>query len=481
MYKSRFHIAAMDCPSEEHLIRTVLASTTSILRLEFDVPARGLVVWHEGDSAPVVAKLDTLDLGARLVTSEEVGRDAVPETEERDQTSVLRLLLAINATMFVVEVVAGWLGESAGLLSDSLDMLADAIVYGIALWAVGKASSAQASAARVSGWFQLMLAVFVLAEVARRAIQGSVPEPPIMLGTAALALVANVVCLMALSRHRTGGVHMQASWIFSANDVIANLGVILAGVLVMLTSSRIPDLVIGAIIGLVVLRGAIRILRLARVSDQSDNQQEGSMSEANAWDRLAGKYDKTVKHFDRSYPRIREMARADLGGRTHVLEVAAGTGQFTFELADAAGRLTATDVSPEMVERLAAKLAERNLDNVTTAVMSAYDLDVQDGALDGIFCANALHVMETPNQALAEFRRALRPGGRLVIPTFCHGIDRRRRFLSWFLSRVSPFVAHTKFTPDSLKEMVAAAGFEASEPTLLPGKFPIAYLAADRP
>jgi Co/Zn/Cd efflux system component len=83
-----------------------------------------------------------------------------------------------------------------------------------------------------------------------------------MLAVAALALAVNVICMLALARHREGGAHMQASWIFTANDVIANAGVIAAGALVGVTSSAIPDLVIGAIIGLIVIRGALRILRL---------------------------------------------------------------------------------------------------------------------------------------------------------------------------------------------------------------------------
>ena len=213
----------------------------------------------------------------------------------------------------------------------------------------------------------------------------------------------------------------------------------------------------------------------------TDNTEiTNSSGEAQTWDRLAGRYDKNVKLFDRSYPRVREMLRADLEGRDHVLEVAAGTGQFTFELAETAKRLTATDVSAEMVQRLQAKLAEGGVDNVTVAVRSAYELEVDDGSLDGIFCANALHVMETPERALREFHRALRPGGRLVIPTFCHGIDWRRRFLSWFLSLVSPFVAHTKFSLASLRALVVEAGFEVGEPVVLPGKFPLAYLVAER-
>lgn len=204
------------------------------------------------------------------------------------------------------------------------------------------------------------------------------------------------------------------------------------------------------------------------------------MSEARTWDRLAGNYDKNVSRFDRSYPRVRELLRADLAGYGRILEVASGTGQFTFDLASVATHLTATDVSPEMVRQLSERVAAHGSTNVTTQVMSSYELDFADGSLDAIFCANALHVMETPERALAEFHRVLRPGGRLIVPTFCHGIDRWRRLLSWFLSLVSPFVAHTKFTPETLIASVAHAGFDVAEPVLLPGKFPIAYLVANR-
>jgi ubiquinone/menaquinone biosynthesis C-methylase UbiE len=203
------------------------------------------------------------------------------------------------------------------------------------------------------------------------------------------------------------------------------------------------------------------------------------MREAETWDRLSARYDRVVGLFDRSYPRVRELLRSDLAGREHVLEVAAGTGQFTFDLAQIAERVTATDVSPEMVKRLEAKLRGQGVENVETAVMSAYELEVPDQSLDGIFCANALHVMESPLKALVEFKRALRRGGRLVVPTFCHGVDWRRRVLSALLSVVSPFVAHTKFSPDSLRELVASAGFEPAEPVVLPGRFPMTYLVAD--
>jgi Co/Zn/Cd efflux system component len=181
---------------------------------------------------------------------------------DRLERRTLLILLGINAAMFIGEQAAGWLVSSAGLLADSLDMLADASIYGIAVYAVGTSSILKRRAAHLSGWLQLALALVMLAEVARRFVWGSEPEPSYMMAVAFIALAANVTCLALISRHREGGVHMRASWIFSTNDVIANVGVIGAGMLVAWTGSRLPDLAIGAIVAFIVAAGALRILRL---------------------------------------------------------------------------------------------------------------------------------------------------------------------------------------------------------------------------
>jgi Co/Zn/Cd efflux system component len=190
--------------------------------------------------------------------------DCSVEIEAKEQSRVLWILLTINAAMFIVEIVTGIIAESTGLIADSLDMLADATVYAIGIYAVGRAASVKISAASISGGFQIVLALGVATEIARRLIWGSEPEPLFMIGVSIAALIANVVCLAFISKHRDGEVHMRASWIFSKNDVIANSGVILAGVLVHVLHSRIPDLVIGILIVLVVLRGGITIISDAR-------------------------------------------------------------------------------------------------------------------------------------------------------------------------------------------------------------------------
>lgn len=188
---------------------------------------------------------------------------------EKLERKTLIALLAINAVMFFTEIILGFLAESTALIADSLDMLADAGVYGLSLYAVGKGIERQSRAASISGVLQIILGIGVFAEVIRRLLFGSEPESFLIIAVGAAALIANIYCLFLLSRHRDAGVHMRASWIFSTNDVIANLGIIISGVLVSIVGSRYPDLVIGAIISAVVVRGGFKILHEAREAQET--------------------------------------------------------------------------------------------------------------------------------------------------------------------------------------------------------------------
>lgn len=192
----------------------------------------------------------------------------------------LALLLSINGAMFAVELVLGWVAQSMGLIADSLDMLADAGVYTAALWAVGSTTRRKTHAAFASGFVQIALAVGVAIEVVRRVVTGSEPVSILMIGVSALALCANTACVMLLRQHRHGEIHMRASWIFSTTDVQVNVGVIVAGVLVMLTRSAWPDLVIGLMVCAIVVRGGVRILREARASYAAARRNTASLSPA---------------------------------------------------------------------------------------------------------------------------------------------------------------------------------------------------------
>lgn len=267
MWVSSFVIPKMDCPAEEEMIRLALGSLKQVRQLSFDLPNRQLEVLHDGESKAVVDKLTTLGLGASLyeTTAAAPANSAAfgnTQSSANEESGTLGWLLSINAVLFAVEMTAGLVAQSTGLIGESLDNFADAAVYGIALFAVGHSVRKQVRAAHVAGLLQLILAIGVLTEVIRRFVFGSEPESLAMMAIAFIALIANTSCLLLLSRHKEGGAHMKASWIFSANDVLINVGVIFAGALVAWTGSNFPDLVIGTITGIIVLNGARRILAL---------------------------------------------------------------------------------------------------------------------------------------------------------------------------------------------------------------------------
>jgi len=237
MNKTIFNITKMDCPSEEQLIRMKLQNFGTVKSLEFDIPNRKLNVYHKGNPEPILSALETLNLNTTLILTEASSTVIETDTSNR-QRRLLWTVLVINFVFFGVEMLFGIFSNSMGLVADSLDMLADSIVYALALFAVGGTVARKNNIAKFAGYFQTMIIVSVL------------------------ALMANVLCLYLLQKNKSKEAHMQASMIFTSNDVIINLGVIVAGLLVHWLNSSYPDLIIGAIVFVIVARGAYRILKL---------------------------------------------------------------------------------------------------------------------------------------------------------------------------------------------------------------------------
>ena len=187
-----------------------------------------------------------------------------PETVNAQERRILIIALALNAAMAVIGGVAGWIAQSTGLLADALDMLSDATAYSIGLLAIGRSVRFKINAAYLSGSLLMLLGVAVLAEVGRRVAFGAEPLSGWMIGTALLSLIVNLIVLRLLTPLKSGEVHLRATWIFTRADVVANVGVILAGALVLWLSSPYPDFVVGALIGLYVIKEATEILLDAR-------------------------------------------------------------------------------------------------------------------------------------------------------------------------------------------------------------------------
>jgi Co/Zn/Cd efflux system component len=264
MLKTTFSIAKMDCPSDERMIRMKLEALTAIQSLRFDIPRRELVVYHTDSYDNVLAALDSLQLDTRVISSEPAEMMSIQESH-RQESRVLWQVLAINFSFFALEILTGFIAGSMGLVADSLDMLADSIVYALALFAVGGTVSRKKNIAGAAGYFQLALALLGFAEVIRRfAGHGETPDFHLMIVISFLALAGNAICLYLLQRSKSQEAHVQASMIFTSTDVIVNLGVIVAGVLVYLTASKLPDLTVGTIVFILVGRGAYRILQLSK-------------------------------------------------------------------------------------------------------------------------------------------------------------------------------------------------------------------------
>lgn len=190
--------------------------------------------------------------------------NAAEETSVEKKT--LRIALALNTTMFVIGFVAGVLAQSTGLIADSLDMLADALAFAIGLLAIERSMRFKGRAAVTSGVLLLILGLGVLLDVVRRVFTGSSPNSTTMIIVAATAFCVNSFVLYSLDRYREGEVHLRATWMFTKVDVIANLAVICAGLLVGFTEREWIDLVVGAAIGAYVVKEALEIIARGRAA-----------------------------------------------------------------------------------------------------------------------------------------------------------------------------------------------------------------------
>jgi Co/Zn/Cd efflux system component len=262
MEKSIFEIAKMDCASEESMIRIKLHGIQSIENLDFDIPNRRLTVFHIGPIDQIEKAIADLNLGEKKLTTEPTGHTEF--AARSDQRKLLFTVLAINFSFFILEMATGLISKSMGLVADSLDMLADSFVYGISLMAVGHTFIRKKRIANLSGYFQIILAILGFIEVLRRFFGvEELPDFKMMIVVSVLALAANGICLVLLQKSKSKEeLHMKASMIFTSNDVIINLGVIIAALMVRWSNSNKPDLLIGTVVFILVIQGATRILKL---------------------------------------------------------------------------------------------------------------------------------------------------------------------------------------------------------------------------
>lgn len=179
------------------------------------------------------------------------------------QSTILKIVLVINAAMFIVELTAGLLANSVSLIADSLDMLGDALVYGFSLYVVAQDARIKAISALFKSGIMALFGLFVLGQAIYRIIVPQVPAYETIGIIGLLVLAANSLCLFLLWRHRDDDINMNSVWLCSRNDIAANVSVLFAAVGVWLTASAWPDILIGLALAAIFLYSALFVLRNA--------------------------------------------------------------------------------------------------------------------------------------------------------------------------------------------------------------------------
>ena len=187
---------------------------------------------------------------------------AVVALRER-QGRTLRIVLAINVMLFLVELGAGIVASSTSLMADSLDSLGDALVYAFSLYVLFRSERWRAGAALLKGLIMMGFGLAIAGALVVRALAPVVPVAEMIGGFGLFALACNLTCLILLTRHRSDDINMKSVWLCSRNDIIANGGVLLAAGGVAATGSMWPDYIIGAIIAVIFLHSAFDVVSQA--------------------------------------------------------------------------------------------------------------------------------------------------------------------------------------------------------------------------
>jgi len=186
------------------------------------------------------------------------------DASQQEDRRVLILVLMINLAQSLGGFVVGVWASSTAIIGAGLDNLADALVYGVSLYAVGRSATIKMRAAQLSGWLLITLSILLCTEVLRRFFGGEPPLGPAMMAAAAVNALLNVFCLRLLKRHRGEDVNFKASAIFTNNDSLVNGAIVLSGALVMWWQTNLPDLVLGILVAAIAAKGGLDILAEAK-------------------------------------------------------------------------------------------------------------------------------------------------------------------------------------------------------------------------
>jgi len=185
------------------------------------------------------------------------------------QSKTLKIVLLINIVLFCLTAFYGWSANSTGLMSESIDDFGDAVTYALSLYVIYKSNQMKAKVAFVKGCLILSGALFVLSQVVLHIIDNTVPIFETMGAVAFIALLLNLTCFFLLTRYREQDINMSSVWECSRNDILNNVSIIVASVLVWLTNMGWADIAVGLVLSLLLLKSSFNVLKSAYIQMKS--------------------------------------------------------------------------------------------------------------------------------------------------------------------------------------------------------------------
>ena len=267
----RYRVTGMDCSSCAAKIEGATRKVPGVADVRVSIASQEMTLQVDDPSVrlPEVERTVT-GLGYQLArveaASDDDDDDKIPDLTHVTPAykRALWIVVLLNVGYGVVEMVGGFIAGSQALKADALDFVGDGLISWLGLMAVGWGLSARAKAALLQGIFLGLLGLGVLATTAYRVLVLHQPEAELMGIFGAIALAVNVAAAVVLIPHRKGDANVRAVWLFSRNDAIGNLAVVIAAVLVAWTATPWPDLVVAAVIAGLFLQSSWSIIRDAR-------------------------------------------------------------------------------------------------------------------------------------------------------------------------------------------------------------------------